>query len=160
MNEIFDSPWNGTAKIVTNLVFIIGFGLAIVNPLVGGPLMLVLLVFGLLLWIRGIHVGDGRLRISTPLWKKSYDLKRLTRIAAIPYGTYGSFRLIASGGFFGYFGLFRSASLGNFSSFITDPENAVMLDFLDVRIVVSPRDPIKFVTTVENEYSRIQHVKR
>ena len=58
----------------------------------------------------------------------------------------GSFRLFASGGLFGYFGLFRNAALGTTRWYVTDRGEAVLLRTAEgTQAIVSPDEPALFL---------------
>ena len=63
----------------------------------------------------------------------------------------GSIRLMASGGFFGFFGRFRSPALGAYSVYATRGENLVLIRRKDaIPIVLSPDDPEGFIEAVNS----------
>lgn len=47
-------------------------------------------------------------------------------------------RLFASGGFFGYFGIYRSNSIGNYYRYTGHSKNLVMIETDKKRYVISP----------------------
>lgn len=155
MKAAFSAPWSALTKFITAAFLTLVIVLAIGSPIPGGLIALIMLVLGLLLWIREYRIENGKVIIQSILWKKSLDLSKLERVRYFPGGIGSSIRVMGSGGFFGFIGYFRSQEFGNYTAFVTDPNNSVFLELPDTRIVISPDDPIRFVTLVENEYTRI-----
>jgi hypothetical protein len=58
-------------------------------------------------------------------------------------------RTFGSGGLFGIYGSFRSASMGNFRAYMTRTSSLVVLTTADKPIVLTPDDPPALVTAVE-----------
>jgi len=57
----------------------------------------------------------------------------------------GAVRLFASGGMFGYYGLFRNSKLGSTWWYVTDRDQAVVLTSNGKDVLVSPDDPDRFL---------------
>ena len=65
--------------------------------------------------------------------------------------TKGSIRLMASGGFFGFFGRFRSPALGAYLVYATRSDHLVLIRRKDaIPVVLSPDDPEGFIEAVNN----------
>jgi hypothetical protein len=70
--------------------------------------------------------------------------------AAIPEDFRGCIRLWASGGFFGYYGLFRTARLGRCTWYVTNRRNSVILFTNQRTVVLSPNDVAGFLASVRS----------
>jgi hypothetical protein len=116
-------------------------GVAVILPLL-------VLAATLLFLIRGYALQERTLIIERLAWKTRIDLTALRSAAADPNAMRGSVRLFASGGLFGFFGLFRNQSLGIYRAYGTDPRRAVVLKLSGRTIVVTPDDPAAFVAEV------------
>jgi hypothetical protein len=60
-----------------------------------------------------------------------------------------SWRLLGSGGLFGFFGLFRNARLGTFRAFATNPAMAVVIESGGKPWVLTPAEPASLVRKLE-----------
>jgi hypothetical protein len=63
----------------------------------------------------------------------------------------GRVRLGASGGLFGYYGLFRTTKLGRCTSYVTDRKNMVVLIGVSDTTVFSPDDVEGFLSAIRTE---------
>jgi hypothetical protein len=77
--------------------------------------------------------------------RKRYPLLGLVAAERDPQVLKGTRRRFGSSGAGSIRGNFRSKRLGNFEAFLTDPENAVVLRWLDRVVAVSPADPEFFI---------------
>jgi hypothetical protein len=160
MPYTFQAPWSKMLKLTTLLS--LGILLLAVfatrgpaNYVAGG-----LLIASLLFFIRGYSIQNGQVVIHGLLWSKAYSLAEMVGAEVSPSVTAGSLRAFGNGGMFSMLGYFRNDKLGNYLAFITDSQNAVVLDFPDKRMVVSPDDPEAFVGAVREEYNRSHKWRR
>lgn len=131
-------------KVSTGL-FIGGLGLlGLISDGFVPYLIAAILLISLFFSVLGYRVLGENLVIQRLLWRTRYDLKLLSGIEVRPYATAGSIRLVGIGGMFASVGTFRNPSLGNYRAYITDPKNAVVLDFSGEIVVVTPDDPLAF----------------
>jgi hypothetical protein len=84
----------------------------------------------------------GRVRI--PL----NDLREVRR--GTPDDSRGCIRLWGSGGFFGYYGLFRSAKLGKFTAYVTNRNNRVVVIAGSKTALFSPDDVEGFLAAIRD----------
>ncbi len=68
-----------------------------------------------------------------------------------------SWRLMGSGGLFGFFGLFRNARLGAFRAFATDPAMAVVIESNGKPWVLTPAEPASLVRKLEESMGQGSH---
>jgi len=149
----FGAPW---CKMVKNIT-IIAIGLTVAMqflPLVvkmgpGGGVVRLGLILVLLpclfLSVNGYSVKEGRLLIHRLGWATKFDLAQLSGFEINPHAMMGSIRLVGNGGLFCFIGYYRNAILGHYRAYVTDTAKAVVLDFGDRKIVVSPDDTEAFV---------------
>jgi len=98
---------------------------------------------------RGYAVEDGVLIVRLPIRKVRLALDATCDIRlATEEDLRGSLRLFGSGGFFGYYGLYRTASLGRCDWYVTDRSRMVVLKSAGRTLVLSPADPESFIDAV------------
>ncbi len=152
----FSAPWSNNLKISSAIfVSLLLFGMA-VSGRTGAIAAGVILLFSLLMVVRGYSVRDGRLIVHGLVWNKVYELRELCDVESIPSVTSGSMRVFGIGGLFSYWGYFQNNELGRYLSYVTDSANSVVLYFDELKVVVSPDDPLAFVEAVRHEYRRIR----
>lgn len=147
----FRAPWGTKLKVIT-------FGLlalfAAVAVATGPPVTWILLaiVFAAATFmVRGYSVIDGKLLVHRFGWATSFDLAELRAAEFSPGATMGSIRLLGNGGLFGFVGRFRNAVLGPYRAYATDDANTVVLEFPDLKLVVTPEEPAAFLAALESE---------
>lgn len=156
----FAAPWALSVKIVTPAVsgVLVGSALIVAMALpdhsslfvhcagIAAPLLV--LAVTLLFLVRGYVLQERTLLIQRFGWNTRVDLTALRSVEADSNAMRGSLRLFASGGLFGFFGLFRNRSLGLYRAYATDPRRAVVLKLSGRTVVVTPDDPGAFVAEV------------
>ena len=65
----------------------------------------------------------------------------------------GSIRLFASGGFFGYFGIFKNKNIGKYTMYATELKNLIMVKTAHKTYVFSCRKKEAFKTFFDSCYS-------
>ena len=149
--RFFRAPWSKTLKITSLFVL----GVLLIGVFVSGPagaaLLGVLLIGSLLLIVTGYSVQDGKMVVNGLLWRKSFDLADLEGLLYEPGITAGSIRTFGSGGLFSSLGYFSNNLLGSYLGFMTEPQNAVVLEFRDRLVVVTPENPEEFCKAVHSE---------
>lgn len=112
----------------------------------------VIILLSLLLMVRGYSIQNGMVVVHGLAWSKTYPIHTLCDIEYSPHGTTGSIRTFGIGGLFSYLGYFRSTSLGNYISYVTDNAREVILYFDGAVVVLSPDDPVSFIKEVRSTY--------
>ncbi len=148
MSQYFTAPWGLKLKAVTAV-----FGLlSLVALLAAGPGvvvgLLVVAIVAALFMVRGYGVGDGRLTIHRLGWRVQYDLRNLADAEIVGGGLPGSIRVLGIGGLFSFAGTFWHPGEGWYKAYATDGTKAVLLDFGDQKIVVTPDSPQEFAAAV------------
>jgi len=159
----FASPWDRSLRISTALVVLAAAGaaafvLVFVRPmlseapwpaLLAPAAVLVVLAVAFALAPRGFRVAGGHLVVERMLFPVEIDLATLRAVARLPDGALrGALRVAGTSGFCGYYGWFRSPSLGSFRLYATRATGLVCLDTPRGRFVLSPEPPDRFVEAV------------
>jgi hypothetical protein len=157
-DQRFSAPWSLSVLVITYAVLGLMAGIAIVCHQQTPPdmrwlatgifaaIILVTLPFS----VRGYVLTPEALSIERWGWRHAIPLGDVVSITADPEALRGSLRLFASGGLFGFFGIFWSRRLGMFRAYCTAPKRCVLLKLRQRTVVVSPEDPAAFVAALEN----------
>jgi len=157
----FNAPWSTSLKVISALgaVALIGSSVAValatrstqgqsrladLAPLLALLPILILggsAPFAVLVYT----ITADAIEIRRPLHTTRLPRAELRAARVDPQATRGSIRLLGNGGLFSFTGLFRSATLGNYRAYFTDPHRAVVLWFFGRTVVISPEDPEAFV---------------
>lgn len=153
----FRAPWCRAVKVIT--VAAVGLIIAL-NALpfflpaptagVVSIAMWGLLLFCLFFSVNGFSVRNGQLLVHRLGWATRFDLAQLSGFELNPHAMMGSIRLFGNGGVFCFIGHYRNSVIGRYRAYVTDPANAVVLEFGERKIVVSPDDPQSFVETLRD----------
>ena len=156
----FNAPWGAALTTTTILGAVILLG-APAFAIAKGPsdnfyfisLMILIPLFifmgAALFAIRGYELTDNKLIIRRLLWNSMISLDNLASATADPKAMSKSVRTFGNGGLFSFSGRFRNERLGPYRAFATDPKKAVVLQFSDRVIVVTPGQPQRFVEQVK-----------
>jgi hypothetical protein len=99
---------------------------------------------------RVFEISDGAFRVKRLMGDVVFPLTSLRFVRdANPADFRGSVRLWASGGLFGYYGLFWSKALGKSKWYVTDRSKAIVLTYGSQTVLVSPEDHDGFVAAIE-----------
>lgn len=100
---------------------------------------------------RGYEVTSEALRVKRLIWDVVFPLASLRYVRDTAPGDFrGCVRLWASGGLFGYFGLFSTKTLGECRWYVTDRSKAVVLADGSQTVLVSPEDRDGFLAAIEH----------
>lgn len=157
MNQTFGVRWSNTLKMITIFIVAICVGIPVtgVNRLYnqgadGAPILLlflpIVLVIGALFYaIRSYTITDSHITVNHIGWKRTFEISKLTKATHEPFVTAGSIRIWGNGGLFSFSGYYRNRNLGSYRAYMTNAADAVVLRFGEDTVVISPRDPEKFV---------------
>lgn len=160
METHYQAKLDTTAKIITALailtmvlpsIIILLMGVQDEEPLafwITFAIPIVVLLGTLPFIIRGYTLRDNQLLIQRIGRVTQIDLTGVQEIYVKDDMSLFQWRVMGSGGFFGYFGWFYNKELGRYLAYITDYKHAVAMKFNDKTIVVSPHDPHDFVDKV------------
>ena len=141
----YRAPWATSVKWITGGVVALFVWIAFATPWGGAAvwaLMLGLYAFG----PTGYSFEGRSLLVHRRAWAPAHvPLSGLTGASISPDAMRWSLRTFGNGGVFGFTGWFYNSRLGRYRAWVTDPRRAVVLEFDDQTIVVSPRQPHLFV---------------
>jgi hypothetical protein len=158
----FGAPWDRPLVVSTLaalagllVVAVAGCGGALRAGLRGTALAVALVSAGVAVggWAlapRAFEIGAGKLRVLRNGWRAlELPLAEITSVAhAEPGLLAGSIRLLGTGGLFGYYGLFRSPTLGAFRLYATRSEGLVLVRSARRALVLTPEPADVFVTAL------------
>ena len=160
--ERFGAPWSGKLRAATliGIVVLLGLPVAITSVPANGEastlLVAIIAVVDLaviataaLFLIRGYRLDGDGLHIERLLWADRIPLTALRRAWPDPEATSRSLRLFGNSGFFCIAGLFSNRTLGRYRAFATDPRHAVVLRSAERTVVVTPDEPLRFLSVIQ-----------
>jgi hypothetical protein len=157
-DQRFSAPWSTSVLLITYAVLGLMAGVAIVCHQQAPPdtrwlatgilaaIVLVTLPFS----VRGYVLTPEALWIERWGWRHAIPLSDVVSVTAYPEALRGSLRLFASGGLFGFFGIFWSRRLRMFRAYCTAPKRSVLIKLRQRTVVISPENPEAFVVALEN----------
>jgi hypothetical protein len=161
----FDAPWDGRliaatvivgALLCGSIAMLIWLALARIPML---PLRIFLLADALvlagvfvacaLLGPRRYSIEGASLRIDRPIGAIEIPLASIREAGILPAEKLkGAWRTLGAGGFFGYYGRFRSKELGNFRMYATRSDGHVLVR-ADLPYVLTPDSPAGLVAELQ-----------
>lgn len=141
----YGAPWGTSVKWITAGVAVLVPVIGAVSPWGGvavAALLLAMFAFGPTGYsIEGRDLVVHR-RAVAPV---RHPLAGLQEVRIAPGAMGWSMRTFGNGGLCGFTGWFYNTRLGRYRAWVTDPKRAVVLDFGDHTVVISPRRPHLFV---------------
>lgn len=107
------------------------------------------LVGAVVFTIRGYTVGPDAVLIHRLLWATRLRLSGLKQATYEPDAARGGLRTSGNGGLFAVTGWYYNRRLGKYRAFLTDPRRAVVLRYETRTVVLSPKDPERFLDDLE-----------
>lgn len=169
----FAAPRGTTLSIMTPVGIVVLLGLPVMMVLVpangAAPAWVVavtaiagvvVVAVSALFLIRGYRLDERGLHVERLLWADRVPLATLRRAWPDHEATAKSMRLFGNSGFFCIAGLFSNKKLGRYRAFVTDTRRAVVLQFAERTVVVSPDDPLRFLEAVGTFAPEAQVLKR
>jgi len=160
----FKAPWSTLLKVSTAAVSVFLLGVAVAVQVAGrsmdvpgagaymafmAALPLVILLFTALYTIRGYVLVDRTLLVKRLVWCTEVPLAGLASAEVDPAATARSIRTFGIGGAFSFSGYFWNSRLGRYRAFATDLRRAVVLRFSKRTVIVTPDDPQRFATDIQ-----------
>ena len=153
--KIYKSAPDTLVKWVTNLVIgfaVVVFGLNVFFPNgnMGQSPNLLILFFPLIFLTWAIHptyysITDSSIKLKRPFSSLEFSFDSIREVRRIMPADLGmSFRLFASGGLFGYLGLYNSNKIGKYTMWCTNQDEMVLIVYNDRKVVISPTDAGSF----------------
>lgn len=139
MNNIYQNKWDRFSSIMTiivSIILLVSIGFSIkdggTTSIVVSAVLIALLLLSVLSRPKKTTNTDGHLTIDFPLYKKVLDIKDYSPLTIEKMSSTNSIRLFASGGYFGYSGIWRmyvreKSSWITVISYITDKDKDVVL---------------------------------
>ena len=157
-STVFGAPWGTSLKAMTLLGCASFLGISLVGLLKGSRsvtwwiLMVVLPVVTLAITacfaVRGYALESDTLQIQRLGWRTEISLNQLESATIDSHAMDRSIRTWGNGGLFAFVGHFWNRKLGAYYAYATKLDHAVVLEFPDRRLVVTPDDPERFVHAV------------
>jgi transcriptional regulator with XRE-family HTH domain len=144
----FNAPWGKAVRWISGLMVAWTIVAQFLTPLYVALPLLGLVVGSLFFQVDGYSVDGGRLMVHRLGWVTEFKLSSLSRVEVNPQATMGAIRLFGNGGMFGITGIYRNRVLGRYRAFVTDSARAVVLEFKDRMIVVTPDAPQEFEAAI------------
>jgi len=152
----YQTDYDGPASFTSNAVPLIFLSLLAIQSFASQPDngFLYSILFGFLpiiflVWtIHPQHysVTDTGITIKRPIGSIRLSFNEITDIRAVEWEQLRpAYRLLASGGLFGYLGLYISPVIGRFFMWCTNRDRLVMITCRNRIILISPADPVVFV---------------
>jgi len=116
------------------------FKMALVTSLILGIILLTYLFAP-----KGYEITLDGLLIKRPLRSFTIPSKEIVAVNKVEKIS-GGIRLWASGGLFGYFGLFKLSGLGRVWVYATNKNKLVLIKTKDKKYIISPKDPNGFLS--------------
>ncbi|QCF26700.1 PH domain-containing protein [Hydrocarboniclastica marina] len=166
--NLFAAPWDRTLRLVTVLISLVCLTLtAFLWPVIqahgpasmhfwGGLLPVFIVVAAALFAVRGYRVEKGELVIERLLWNTRFDLSHLQSVQSDPMLMQQARSVLGNSGFFGFMGLFKHPARGPFRAWVTDPGQALVLQFGDLVVAISPEDGSRFVAALQQCNPRVR----
>jgi len=149
----FTAPWTSTLRIMTLLISILIWGMAVGLLVTNRDMLWFSLLLPLVAWVlplfylvRGYRLEGRTLVIKRLCWDTRVDISDMTSVETVPKEHFrGSWRLFGNGGLFALCGWFWNRKLGRYRAWVTDDDRLVLIQCVDRKLVVSPGQPDKFV---------------
>ena len=158
---VFSAPWGRSLKMSTAMTVFILIVIPIVGFLIRLPHTLLLhkhvvgvivlccmiliplsIIIGTALFmVRGYAITNDKLFIQRLVWRTIIDMNHLKTVEINPDAIKKSTQVFGNGGVFSFTGKFRNEQLGVYRAYATNPDLAVILNFSDKVIVVTPDNP-------------------
>lgn len=159
MEQTYAAPWAKSLKLGTGWTSALLLGIAAAGALAGSrhsglwwiamvALPTLLLLVSLPFMVRGYRLTDHELRVRRLGFDTVIPLADLKSVRGIPDLFRSSLRVFGNAGLFSITGWFWRRGIGRFRAYATDPDRAVLLEFSDRRIVVTPHDPQAFIVGI------------
>lgn len=142
--------------LVTNIVLMACVLIVFLKPLDPSPdqqlrfsILFFFLPIQFLIWLlhpRYYLMTDNAINIKRPLATLKLPFDDILEVRTIEWREMGfTYRLMASGGLFGYLGLYSSSVFGRIVLWCKNRDRLVMITCKDKIVVISPSDPLAFV---------------
>lgn len=151
-NNPFTASPDSTSKIVTGAVFALLLVVAVtVHNVITGSLVAFLLVAAYAWSPTGYEISDGAVVVRRLAGNVRIRLDGIREVRVATADDFrGCIRLFASGGLFGYYGIFRTSKLGKSTWYVTNRSRSVVIVSDSGTAVLSPDDVGGFVAAASS----------
>jgi hypothetical protein len=157
-DQVFGVHYDRTARIISVSIVAVLIAVPLQLGIVSGAAAVIAaLVSGAVIALtyayspRGYQVSSAEFRVKRLIGDVVFPLTSLRYVRDTSPGDFrGCVRLWASGGLFGYFGLFSTTTLGECRWYVTDRGKAVVLADGSQTVLVSPEDHDRFLAAIEH----------
>ena len=112
-------------------------------------LPLSLIIIALPFIVLGYSVKGNKLLIHRLGWGNSFDLTNLTTATKQPKVMRRAIRIFGNGGLYSFTGKYREKNIGEYSAYITNFSNCIILEFSNnKKIAISPENGTKFLNKI------------
>ncbi|HEY8961576.1 MAG TPA: PH domain-containing protein [Luteolibacter sp.] len=157
VTKTYRAPWGTTLRVTSFVLIVLAVTipaglklLPVTLPLLSAKLAIwglpLVLLLALPFMIRGYAITPDAILIRRLFWTTRLERARFRSAEVMPRVMATSFRACGNGGGFSFTGWYWNKSLGPFRAFVTDLNRTVVLRFDKRIVVVSPDDPVDFVT--------------
>jgi len=148
----FTASLDRTTKIISAVVFaVLGFGVVATQNLAVALLGAAVIAISYAYSTRGYEITDRSIVVRRLIGAVRIPLDDLRELRAATRDDFrGCIRLWGNGGFFGYYGLFRTSKLGKCTWYVTNRANAVVLITASKTVLLSPDDVDAFLAAVRS----------
>lgn len=150
-SDSFPASYDKTTKIISAVVCLFLLILALWTKIIWIGVIDTLLILAGYAWSpRSYSIEARSILVHRLIGAARIPLDNIREIRpAAPDDFFGSLRLFGSGGFFGYYGVFRTSKLGGSTWYMTNRENAVVVVTGAKTALISPNDVSRFISTVQ-----------
>lgn len=154
MEQHFKAPWSKSLIWLSILTTVVCVGVAVLTLSMdrGGVFFGALVPMGvlagsILYTIRGYVITTEHIAIERLLWS-NYLRRHDLQSARVVDLTGRGWRVAGNGGAFSFSGLFQSSEFGRYRAYMTGPKRAVLLEYPNRKVVLTPDDPERFVAAL------------
>jgi hypothetical protein len=103
-------------------------------------------------WVtpRGYRIENNTLQVLRWGGNVVFNLAEVRDVRLVDQPLQGAYRLAGSDGLGGFLGHFRSDKFGDIRLFLTDTDQAVMIDFSGKKVLISPQHPQDFIKVLSD----------
>ena len=147
--EKFAIGWLGTVTSILLVAMLVYGAIAVwsagmVAVIVTYTIFILLAIWVLLTMPRYLLIDDKSIVITHPIGQSVILKSDITEIRAIERNDIrGSIRLFGSGGFFGWFGIFRNSKFGTYRLYCGQLENLYLVKTTTKKYIISSSKPIE-----------------
>ena len=149
-SQFFSASYDSTTKIISAVVFVGFVGVVVATgsaAFVGLGTLIIILSYAYS--PRGYAISERSIIVKRLIGNVHIPLDGIREVRTASTDDYrGCIRLWGSGGLFGYYGLFRTSTLGKSTWYMTNRRDVVVVITGAKRVLFSPDDVDRFITAI------------